>query len=126
MSKFLGPTVMYGPKGESEIFTDSSLVPEGWQDDPAKFTADGELVKPPETGDDDKTTAAVALPMARADIVAALKAGKVEFKGNAKTGDLYALLLSALLAHAKEAEIEVPEGATAPDILKLLEVQPSA
>jgi hypothetical protein len=110
---FKGPTYRYGPNGEAEIFTDSTLVPAGWTDTP---TSAGEEA-PPAPADHG---------MARADIVAALKAGNIQFKANAKTSTLYDDLLGALISHAAAQEITVPEGATAPDILKLLEVSPQS
>jgi hypothetical protein len=119
VNTFKGPTYMYGPKGEAEIFNDSTLVPEGWLDSADKFKpADPEKVKQP--------TGAAAVPMTREEIIVALKAGNVAFKGNAGTQGLYAALLDALKAHCLAQEIAVPEGATAPDLLKLLEVNPAS
>lgn len=115
---FKGPTVMYGPEGEFQIFTDSTEVPAGWADDPSKFkSADKPKAAAP---------AANALPMTRDEIITALKAGNVPFKGNAGTAALYEALLDALKAHCLAQEITIPDGASAPDLLKLLEVQPSA
>jgi hypothetical protein len=121
-NNFKGPTFMYGPKGEAQIFTDSTAVPEGWTDIPPR-----DETHPPEKAPVPKpATGAAALPMTRDEIITALKAGNVEFKGNQGTQALYDTLLAALKAHCLAQEIAVPEGASAPDLFKLLEVKPSA
>lgn len=121
-NKFKGATVMYGPKNASQVFTDSNDVPKGWSDNPGDFTAEAgesEVVK--ETAPD-----AAALPMERADIVVALKAGNVQFKGNASTANLYAALVESLKAHLTATEVAFPADATAPEMLKLLDVNPQS
>lgn len=106
MAKLAGPTFFYDPStGEGRVFEDEAAVPKGWLDHVS-------LVPQVERSVD---------PMSRAEIVAALEAGGVSFAAKAKTGDLYELLASSLKAALKEAGIAHAEGATARDMLTLLQ-----
>lgn len=109
-NKFSGPTVMYGPKGDSQVFHHSKDVPAGWKDAPAS------------AADETKKTPAppATLPMARDAIIAALESGGVEYKKNAGTKALYDQLVASVQAHLTTNKIEFPADATAPELLELL------
>lgn len=105
-----GPTVMYGPVGESQIFHHHNDIPEGWADDPLKHApADPANITPLKT-----------VPMTRAEIVEALVSGGVEFKKNAGAASLYELLTVNVIAALTEAKIEFDPAADTKTLMGLL------
>lgn len=105
-----GPTVMYGPAGETEVFHHHKDIPEGWADDPAKHApADPANAPPPKT-----------VPMTRAEIVEALVSGGIEFKKNAGAAALYELLTVNVVAALVEAKIVFDPASDTKTLLGLL------
>ncbi len=107
------PAFKWNPEtGESQIFNAAHEVPGGWLDQHPSSTsaAEKETAKADATG---------ALPMTKAEIVEALKAGNIPFKAQSGAKALYDLLDTALRAHLAAEKITVPDGANVPALLIL-------
>lgn len=113
------PALRWDPEtGEARQFDNEGDVPEGWlsyhPNDEAAAAAAGAKVE--------KTEVVEVLPLSREEIIAALTAGKISFKKNAKDKTLYELLLTSVKAALTEAKIEHDAAST--DAKALLELFP--
>lgn len=106
-NEFKGPTVMYGPGGESRVFTNSADVPDGWADNPK-----------------DAVVAAPKAPLppalSREEIIAALEGGGISYKKQASTPALYAQLTENVKAHLTKNGVAFDPDADTKQLLALL------
>lgn len=121
------PRMRWHPtSGESQVFTADSEVPEGWldhhPDDPRHVAV--EKQPDPKAKAPIGAAAAVALPMTRDEIKAALDKAEIVYAKNAKDQTLYDLLLTSLRTYLTAQTVEFSETDDAPALLKL--VSPSA
>lgn len=107
------PAMKWHPEtGVPEVFHTAQDVPDGYLD------------CHPNSLEAKKASQAAAgntnqLPMTKAEIVEALKAGNIEFKPNQGAKALYDILEAALREHLTANKVEIPEGANVPALLAL-------
>lgn len=106
------PAMKWHPEtGASEIFNSASDVPEGYLDCHPNSVQDNRPPPAPKAG---------VLPMTKAEMVAALKAGNIEYPANAGAKALYELLDGKLREHLATNNVPVPEGADVRALLTLI------
>ena len=111
-NRFKGPTMRYGPNGESAVFKHHADVPEGWEDDPAKhLPPDPNAPKEPDPN---------ALPLTKAEICAALDAWEISYAKNAGARKLYDLLVTSLQAALTARGVAFSPTAAAPALLAMV------
>lgn len=106
------PAMKWHPEtGEATVYNSPHEVPEGHLDQhPAS------LEKTPAL----KPSAPSALPMTKAEIVTALKAGNIEYPATAGAKALYDLLDKTLREHLTANNVTIPDNANVPALLALV------
>lgn len=117
MSKEHFPSMRWHPEtGEARVFNAAHEVPEGWLDahpnDPKAKAAEpaGDSAGEGEPAKEDLT---------RAQIIAALTEGQIEFSKNARTGPLYVKLTEAVKANLAARNITFEQDAPTSALLEL-------
>lgn len=106
------PAMKWHPEtGVAAVFHTPHDVPEGYLDQHPSSLEKTPAVKPSTPG---------ALPMTKAEIVAALKAGAIEYPATAGAKALYDLLDKTLREHLTANNIPIPENANVPALLALV------
>lgn len=113
MTRKDGPTMAWDKDGNSQVFPSAAEIPEGFSDRHPADLAHSTLKEP--TPPKPNT-----LPMTKAEIVEALKAGGIEAKPNMGAKALYDLLLTSLRDVLTESQIAFDPEADAPALLKLV------
>lgn len=121
MSRARGPKVCwpswyYGPNGEKAIFERAEDVPEGWFDHEDKHADTGK--EPPKSKE-------TPVPLARKEVVAALKEGEIVFDKAASTKALYDLLTEKVKEHLTESGVEFDPDADTKSLLEMLKAPAS-
>lgn len=110
----------WDPKtGEMRIFEDDEKEPAGWLDThPDNLKLRGG--DPYAAKTTPAATAAPALSMTRAEIIAALKGGEIKFNPTASAVALHDVLRNALVAVFAERKIPVTDDLTTKDMLDIV------